>query len=50
MDTTAEVMGSTLRDTIDWSAKTMALAATTVSIVLCGWAAWPPRPVTSMRE
>ena len=25
-----------------------ALAATTGSTVLCGWAAWPPRPVTTM--
>ena len=24
----------------------MALAATTGSSALCGWAAWPPRPVT----
>ena len=44
--TTAIFVGSTLRATTVCSAITMLETATIGSTVMCGRAAWPPRPLT----
>jgi hypothetical protein len=43
-ETTADSIGSTVRETIVWSAWTMAVPTMIGSTVVCGLAAWPPTP------
>ncbi|MCY1558928.1 hypothetical protein D9M68_959070 [compost metagenome] len=47
-DSTALCSGSTLRDTIDCIATIMLAATMMGSMVVCGRAAWPPRPTMSI--
>ncbi|MNY77335.1 hypothetical protein D3C86_2171990 [compost metagenome] len=47
-ETTTDASGSTVLDAIVCKAVTIWVPMTIGSIVLCGWAAWPPRPLMVM--
>ncbi|MCY1313984.1 hypothetical protein D9M70_645610 [compost metagenome] len=47
-ETTTEARGSTVREAIVCRAVTIWVPTMIGSIVLCGWAAWPPRPLMVM--